>query len=188
MTVQATVANDLPTPTEFGTAFQALEREIGKVVVGHQEAVRRVLVAFFAGGHVLIEGVPGIGKTLIVRSLGQALALSFSRVPWTRYPTLLFSGAGEALRTHPFQIREVDAVAFSAARGALGEAVMEGYASTFGKPGTSASSFACSSRSCSSPCFTRSLRADISSSSSGDGFSPRALAWPISRESLLRVA
>jgi MoxR-like ATPase len=83
MSVQATVASDLPTPSEFGETFSALEREIAKVVVGHQEAVRRILVAFFAGGHVLIEGVPGIGKTLIVRSLGQALALSFSRVQFT---------------------------------------------------------------------------------------------------------
>ena len=83
MSVQATVPSDLPTPSEFGETFTALEREIGKVVVGHQEAVRRILVAFFAGGHVLIEGVPGIGKTLIVRSLGQALALSFSRVQFT---------------------------------------------------------------------------------------------------------
>jgi MoxR-like ATPase len=83
MSVQATVPSELPTPSEFGETFTALEREIGKVVVGHQEAVRRVLVAFFAGGHVLIEGVPGIGKTLIVRSLGQALALSFSRVQFT---------------------------------------------------------------------------------------------------------
>jgi MoxR-like ATPase len=83
MTVQATVQSDLPTPQEFGTEFNALEREIGKMVVGHQDAVRKILVAFFAGGHVLIEGVPGIGKTLIVRSLGQALALSFSRVQFT---------------------------------------------------------------------------------------------------------
>ncbi|HEY8517082.1 MAG TPA: MoxR family ATPase [Candidatus Binatia bacterium] len=77
------VGDKLPTPTEFGETFAALEREIGKVVVGHREALRRILIAFFAGGHVLIEGVPGIGKTLIVRSLGEALNLSFSRVQFT---------------------------------------------------------------------------------------------------------
>jgi len=76
-------AEKLPTPTAFGETFAELEREIGKVVVGHREALRRILVAFFAGGHVLIEGVPGIGKTLIVRSLGEALNLSFSRVQFT---------------------------------------------------------------------------------------------------------
>ena len=77
------VGDKLPTPAEFGETFAELEREIGKVVVGHREALRRILVAFFAGGHVLIEGVPGIGKTLIVRSLGEALDLSFSRVQFT---------------------------------------------------------------------------------------------------------
>ncbi|HZR84648.1 MAG TPA: MoxR family ATPase [Candidatus Binatia bacterium] len=76
-------AAELPSPQEFADTFAALEREIGKVVVGHREALRRILVAFFAGGHVLIEGVPGIGKTLIVRSLGEALNLSFSRVQFT---------------------------------------------------------------------------------------------------------
>jgi MoxR-like ATPase len=73
------VGNKLPTPAEFGETFARLEREIGNVVVGHREALRQILVAFFAGGHVLIEGVPGIGKTLIVRSLGEALDLAFAR-------------------------------------------------------------------------------------------------------------
>jgi MoxR-like ATPase len=72
-----------PTPQEFRDAFAALEREVGKAVIGHRDALRSILVAFFAGGHVLIEGVPGIGKTLIVRSLGEALDLSFSRVQFT---------------------------------------------------------------------------------------------------------
>jgi MoxR-like ATPase len=86
MTAQSAAAAggiEVPTPEEFSETFAALEREIGKVVIGHREALRRILVAFFAGGHVLIEGVPGIGKTLIVRSLGEALNLSFSRVQFT---------------------------------------------------------------------------------------------------------
>jgi MoxR-like ATPase len=77
------MGDKLPTPAEFGETFARLEREIGKVVVGHREALRQILIAFFAGGHVLIEGVPGIGKTLIVRSLGEALDLTFSRVQFT---------------------------------------------------------------------------------------------------------
>ena len=68
---------------DFQETFTAVRREIGKVVVGHERAVELILTAFFAGGHVLIEGVPGIGKTLIVRSLAQALDLSFSRVQFT---------------------------------------------------------------------------------------------------------
>src|SRR5207253_395345 len=54
-----------------------------RVVVGHEHAIDVILTAFFAGGHVLIEGVPGIGKTLIVRSLAEALNLTFSRVQFT---------------------------------------------------------------------------------------------------------
>jgi MoxR-like ATPase len=68
---------------DFQTTFAAVRREIGKVVVGHERVVETILAAFFAGGHVLIEGVPGIGKTLIVRSLADALNLSFNRIQFT---------------------------------------------------------------------------------------------------------
>jgi MoxR-like ATPase len=68
---------------EFRETFAAVRAEIAKVVVGHDEAIEAILTAFFAGGHVLIEGVPGIGKTLIVRSLAEALNLSFNRVQFT---------------------------------------------------------------------------------------------------------
>ena len=63
--------------------FAALETEVGKVVVGQPEVVRGVLTALFVGGHVLLEGVPGLGKTLLVRTLAQALDLSFNRVQFT---------------------------------------------------------------------------------------------------------
>jgi MoxR-like ATPase len=68
---------------DFRTTFAAVRREIAKVVVGHERVIEAILTAFFAGGHVLIEGVPGTGKTLIVRSLAEALNLSFSRVQFT---------------------------------------------------------------------------------------------------------
>ncbi|HYR97164.1 MAG TPA: MoxR family ATPase [Candidatus Binatus sp.] len=68
---------------DFQDGFAAVRREIGKVVVGHDRAIETILTAFFAGGHVLIEGVPGIGKTLIVRSLAEALNLSFNRIQFT---------------------------------------------------------------------------------------------------------
>jgi MoxR-like ATPase len=68
---------------DFQDTFTAVRREIGKVVVGHEHAIDTILGAFFAGGHVLIEGVPGIGKTLIVRSLAEALNLTFNRVQFT---------------------------------------------------------------------------------------------------------
>jgi MoxR-like ATPase len=68
---------------DFQDAFTAVRQEIAKAVVGHEQAIDVILTAFFAGGHVLIEGVPGIGKTLIVRSLGEALALGFNRIQFT---------------------------------------------------------------------------------------------------------
>jgi len=68
---------------DFRETFDGVRREIAKVVIGHERAIEIILTAFFAGGHVLIEGVPGIGKTLIVRSLAEALNLSFSRVQFT---------------------------------------------------------------------------------------------------------
>ena len=67
----------------FRERFTAIEREVGKVIVGHHAVLRKVLAAFFAGGHVLLEGVPGLGKTLIVRSVSTALGLSFKRIQFT---------------------------------------------------------------------------------------------------------
>jgi MoxR-like ATPase len=70
-------------PEEFQQIFKRLEAEVRKVIVGHDDLIRRVLIAFFAGGHVLLEGVPGLGKTLLVKSLSQALGLSFKRIQFT---------------------------------------------------------------------------------------------------------
>src|SRR2546427_10230463 len=67
----------------FRDTWSSLRAEIGKVIVGHTEIVEGTLIALFAGGHVLLEGVPGLGKTLLVRTLGQVLDLSFSRVQFT---------------------------------------------------------------------------------------------------------
>lgn len=67
----------------FREQFEALRREIGKVIVGQQAVVESVLVAVAAGGHVLLEGVPGLGKTLLVRTLAQALNLQFARIQFT---------------------------------------------------------------------------------------------------------
>ncbi|MEA2625615.1 MAG: MoxR-like ATPase [Candidatus Binatota bacterium] len=76
-----------PSPAErvarFQQTFRAIEDEVARVIVGHAAAVRKVLGAFFAGGHVLIEGVPGLGKTLMVKSVSQALGLTFKRIQFT---------------------------------------------------------------------------------------------------------
>ncbi|ROZ78730.1 MoxR family ATPase [Ramlibacter sp. WS9] len=63
--------------------LQHLRTEVGKAVVGQQEAVEQTLVALVACGHVLIEGVPGLGKTLLARALAKAMALSYARVQFT---------------------------------------------------------------------------------------------------------
>ncbi len=68
---------------EFRDRFTRLQNEIGKIVVGHQDLVENTLTALFCGGHVLLEGVPGLGKTLLVRTLGQVLSLKFSRIQFT---------------------------------------------------------------------------------------------------------
>jgi MoxR-like ATPase len=70
-------------PQEFQQAFKRLETEVQKVIVGHDDLIRKILIAFFAGGHVLLEGVPGLGKTLLVKSLSQALGMSFKRIQFT---------------------------------------------------------------------------------------------------------
>jgi MoxR-like ATPase len=68
---------------EFRDQFKILRDEIGKMIVGHEDVVESVLVCLFAGGHALLEGVPGLGKTLLIRTLSQALSLEFSRIQFT---------------------------------------------------------------------------------------------------------
>jgi MoxR-like ATPase len=67
----------------FRADFDAMRREVGKVIVGHSEIVDDTLTALIAGGHVLLEGVPGLGKTLLVRTLADALHLKFQRIQFT---------------------------------------------------------------------------------------------------------
>jgi MoxR-like ATPase len=67
----------------FRDTYSALRSEIGKVIVGHNDIVEGTLISLFAGGHILLEGVPGLGKTLLVRTLSEVLALSFNRIQFT---------------------------------------------------------------------------------------------------------
>jgi MoxR-like ATPase len=68
---------------EFRQRYRAVREQIGRVIVGHDEVVHGVLTCLFIGGHCLLEGVPGLGKTLLVRTLAQALALDFNRIQFT---------------------------------------------------------------------------------------------------------
>ncbi len=67
----------------FRESYAALRAEIGKVIVGHDAIVESTLIALLAGGHVLLEGVPGLGKTLLVRTLSEVLDISFNRIQFT---------------------------------------------------------------------------------------------------------
>ncbi|MCA9065196.1 MAG: AAA family ATPase, partial [Planctomycetaceae bacterium] len=69
--------------SDFRRDFQKLKSEISKVIVGQQEILDDMLISLIAGGHVLLEGVPGLGKTLTVRTLAEALHLEFHRIQFT---------------------------------------------------------------------------------------------------------
>jgi MoxR-like ATPase len=70
-------------PDKVTELAQSLETELARLIVGQKELVRDTVIALIAGGHMLLEGVPGLGKTVLVRSLGQALKLSFARIQFT---------------------------------------------------------------------------------------------------------
>lgn len=67
----------------FRNTYTAVRDEIGKIIVGHEAIVEGTLISLFSGGNVLLEGVPGLGKTLLVRTLSEVLELSFSRIQFT---------------------------------------------------------------------------------------------------------
>jgi MoxR-like ATPase len=68
---------------EFAKRYKAVSEQLGRVIVGHSEIVHGVLTCLFVGGHCLLEGVPGLGKTLLVRTLAETLDLDFSRIQFT---------------------------------------------------------------------------------------------------------
>jgi MoxR-like ATPase len=71
------------TVEQFRDTAARIEDEVGKVIVGQRPVVRHVLIGLISGGHVLLEGVPGLGKTMLVRTLADALDLVFSRIQFT---------------------------------------------------------------------------------------------------------
>ncbi len=102
--------NEPATPAGLEPAFAAAERvgaQIGRALVGQREVVRHVLMALLAGGHVLLEGVPGLGKTLLVRALAKTFGGTFARIQFT--PDLMPSDVtGHALydlKSQEFRVR-----------------------------------------------------------------------------------
>ena len=97
-----------PTPgNALSQRVEAVREEVSKAFIGQPDVLDQILIALLAGGHVLIEGVPGLGKTLLVRALSQALELTYARVQFT--PDLMPSDvSGHAVydpKTESFQIR-----------------------------------------------------------------------------------
>jgi MoxR-like ATPase len=68
---------------QFADRYKSVHKQIARVIVGHNDIVHGVLTCLFVGGHCLLEGVPGLGKTLLVRTLAQTLDLDFSRIQFT---------------------------------------------------------------------------------------------------------
>jgi MoxR-like ATPase len=85
----------------FQGRFTALKAEVGKVLVGQDDMLHRLLLGLLAGGHVLLEGVPGLAKTLVIRTLAEALDGTFSRIQFT--PDML---PGDVIGTQVFNPRE----------------------------------------------------------------------------------
>jgi MoxR-like ATPase len=75
-------AGDL-TPEDFRQRARSIETEVGRVIVGQPEVIRHVMIGILSGGHVLLEGVPGLGKTMLIKTLGDVLGLRFSRIQFT---------------------------------------------------------------------------------------------------------
>src|SRR5258708_36496854 len=78
--VKASAKNEVE---QFQRRIGTLREEIGKVVVGNRDVVDGALTCMLAGSHALLEGVPGLGKTVLVKTMAEALALAFSRIQFT---------------------------------------------------------------------------------------------------------
>lgn len=90
-----------PNPQHFQSIFQQIEAEVGKVMVGQQSVLRRVLLGFLSGGHILLEGVPGLAKTLLIQTLSEVIDADFSRIQFT--PDML---PGDVTGTQIFNPKE----------------------------------------------------------------------------------
>ncbi|RLD30498.1 MAG: AAA family ATPase, partial [Bacteroidetes bacterium] len=75
--------SDVEAVDAFVEKYKSLKEEIGKIIVGQDETIKNTLISIFSQGHVLLVGVPGLAKTLLINTIGQALGLSFNRIQFT---------------------------------------------------------------------------------------------------------
>ena len=83
MEAPVTDSNARLAPEAFAERAQAIEREVGRVIVGQRELVRQTLTGLLANSHVLLEGVPGLGKTMLVRTIADVIDCTFNRIQFT---------------------------------------------------------------------------------------------------------
>ncbi|HQQ12789.1 MAG TPA: AAA family ATPase, partial [Bacteroidales bacterium] len=76
-------SNDVEAAKALQAKYKALKTEIAKVIVGQEEVIHQTIIAIFSRGHVLLVGVPGLAKTLLVNTIGKVLGLSYSRIQFT---------------------------------------------------------------------------------------------------------
>src|ERR1051326_4915084 len=94
------VMDDLTAVARLREAYEIIRRELSQVIVGQQEVIDQLLIALFARGHVILEGVPGLAKTLLISSLARCLGLEFHRIQFT--PDLMPSDiTGTGIAGHP---------------------------------------------------------------------------------------
>ena len=99
--IKSETAAGQPNIAGFATLFQSLQAEVGKVIVGQEQTLNKVLLGFLCGGHVLLEGVPGLAKTLLVQTLSTCIKAEFSRIQFT--PDML---PGDVTGTQIYNPRE----------------------------------------------------------------------------------
>src|SRR6478609_5333574 len=75
--------NDLAAADKLKTAYRSLCQQLGRVIVGQEQVIEELLIALFSRGHCILEGVPGLAKTLMISSLSKCLSLDFSRIQFT---------------------------------------------------------------------------------------------------------
>ncbi len=75
--------NDVQAVEKLNEAYRLITEQLGRVIVGQQQVIEELLMAMFARGHCLLVGVPGLAKTLMIRTLADALSLQFSRIQFT---------------------------------------------------------------------------------------------------------
>ncbi|MFM9959910.1 MAG: AAA family ATPase [Planctomycetaceae bacterium] len=83
MPTDSSTESDLAAVQQLADSYQRITRELGKIIIGQQRVIEELLIAMLAGGHCLLVGVPGLAKTLMVRTLADTLSLSFNRIQFT---------------------------------------------------------------------------------------------------------